>query len=300
MIQDWESARLGVMQVQRLTPNDKDFPQSLRRIAQPPKELFVRGNPKVLNNFALAVVGSRAVTPYGKNVTTQLITEVAWDGITIVSGLALGVDSLAHKAALDAKATTIAVLPGGIERTYPATHRQLADTIVERGGAVVSEHPGDMLPQKFHFIARNRLIAGLADAVLVTEASTRSGSLHTAQFALEDGKEVMAVPGSIFSPNSVGTHRLIASGAQLIQDSPEILNFFNNFSRLSRVSENIYQQTLLNLLASQPLETYELMGKSQLSRDIFWRALAELEYKEIVFEQDGKWTIKFAKSAQVP
>lgn len=287
------------MQIHHLTPRDPSYPQFLHHIAQPPKELFVRGNIKILNDFALAVVGSRAITPYGKNITEQLVTEVAWGGIVIVSGLALGVDSMAHKAALAAKGKTIAVLPCGIERIYPASHRQLADDIIERGGAVISEYAGDMQPHKSHFIARNRLIAGIADAVLVTEASTRSGSLHTAQFALEDGKEVMAIPGSIFSPNSVGTHRLIASGAQLIQDSQEILNFFNNSSRLSGGSENIHQQTLLNLLATQPMETYELIGKSQMNRDAFWRALAELEYKDILVEQNGKWTFKFAKAQKL-
>jgi DNA processing protein len=151
---------------------------------------------------------------------------VAWASIPIVSGLALGVDSVAHQATLDAGGKTIAVLPGGIESIYPATHRRLAETIVRQGGALVSEYPGQLRPHKYHFIARNRIIAGLSHAVLITEAAEKSGSLHTAQFALDQGKEVLAVPGSIFSNNSVGTHNLINQGAQLVQDAEQILNLF--------------------------------------------------------------------------
>jgi DNA processing protein len=241
------------MKIQNLTSQDSEFPKSLRHIAQPPQELFVRGDARLLNDFCLAVVGSRAVTPYGRSVTNQLVTEVAWEGITVISGLALGVDSVAHQAALNAEGKTIAVLPSGIERIYPASHRQLADDIIKQGGAVISEYPGDMPPHKYHFIARNRIIAGLADAVLVTEASTKSGSLHTAQFALDDGKEVMATPGSIFNPHSVGCHRLIAAGALLVQDAQTIINLINKFSRLSVVAQNRHHKTLAKLAKGQTI-----------------------------------------------
>lgn len=214
------------MEVYELTSGRADFPAQLYPLHQHVYKLYVMGAAKLLNQKMLAVVGSRAVTPYGREVTTRLVAEAVWAGIPIVSGLALGVDSVAHRAVLEAGGTTIAVLPGGINKIYPAAHQKLAKEIIEKGGAVVSEYPGEMTPHKYHFIARNRIIAGLAHATLITEAAEKSGSLHTAQFALDQGKEVLAVPGSIFSPNSVGTHNLITQGAQLIQNAEQILNLF--------------------------------------------------------------------------
>ncbi len=214
------------MEIHELTPGDKYYPKQLFTLVQPAYKLYVIGNTQILNYKSLAVVGSRAVTPYGREVTTRMVAEAAWSSIPIISGLALGVDSVAHRAALDAGGITIAILPGGIERVYPASHQKLAEEIVRQGGALVSEHPGRMRPHKYHFIARNRIIAGMAHAVLITEAAEKSGSLHTAEFALDQGKEVLAVPGNIFSPNSVGTHNLISQGAQLVQNSEEVLNLF--------------------------------------------------------------------------
>jgi DNA processing protein len=212
--------------IHEIVPGDKYYPAQLYGLPQPVYKLYVIGNLQILKHRSLGVVGSRAVTNYGREVTMQLITEVVWSSIPIVSGLALGVDSIAHKVALRAGGPTIAVLPGGIENIYPASHKKLAEEIVRQGGALISEYPGKLRPHKYHFIARNRIIAGLSHAVLITEAAEKSGSLHTAQFALEQGKDVLAVPGSIFNPNSVGAHNLLKQGAQLVQTSEEILNLF--------------------------------------------------------------------------
>ena len=214
------------MEIHELKPGDKYYPSQLFTLPQPAYKLYVIGNLDILRHKSLAVVGSRAAMPYGKEVTTTLVAEAVWSSIPIVSGLALGVDSIAHRATLAAGGHTIAVLPGGIERIYPASHQSLAEEIVRKGGTLVSEHPGTMRPHKYHFIARNRIIAGLAHAVLITEAAEKSGSLHTAQFALDQGKDVLAVPGSIFSNNSVGVHNLISQGAQLVQNAEQILNLF--------------------------------------------------------------------------
>lgn len=214
------------MEIHELVPGEKYYPSQLFTIPQPAYKLYAIGNLEILKFKSLAVVGSRAVTSYGRQVTTQLVTEAAWSSIPIVSGLALGVDSVAHRAALDAGGRTIAVLPGGIERIYPASHQRLAEQIVRQGGTLISEHPGKLKPHPYHFIARNRIIAGLAHATLITEAAKKSGSLHTAQFALEQGKEVLAVPGSIFSTFSVGTHGLISQGAQITTNIEQILNLF--------------------------------------------------------------------------
>lgn len=214
------------MEIQEVVPGQRHYPAQLYALPQPAYKLYVIGNLALLKQKSLAVVGSRAVTPYGREVTNRFVAEAVWSNIPIVSGLALGVDSIAHRAALDAGGSTIAVLPGGINKIYPASHQKLAKEIVEKGGTLISEYPGEMTPHKYHFIARNRIIAGLAHATLITEAAEKSGSLHTAQFALEQGKEVLAVPGSIFSPTSVGTHNLIEQGAQLTRSSEQILNLF--------------------------------------------------------------------------
>ena len=214
------------MEIHELKPDDKYYPKQLFTLHQPAHKLYVIGNLQILNHKSLAVVGSRAVSPYGREVTNTLVTEAVWSSIPIVSGLALGVDSVAHRAALNAGGFTIAVLPGGIERIYPASHKKLAEDIIRNGGAIISEYAGTMRPHAYHFIARNRIIAGLAHAVLITEAAEKSGSLHTAQFALEQGKEVLAVPGSIFSLTSIGSHSLITQGAQLVQNAAQVLNLF--------------------------------------------------------------------------
>ncbi len=199
------------------------FPKPLTKIHNPPKELFVESRhwEELLEKPLLAVVGSRRLSTYGRTVTDTLVRSVAARGVVIVSGLALGIDSVAHKAAIDAGGQTIVVLPSGLENIYPASHADLAKRIIEQNGALIAEYPPKTTAAfKGNFIARNRLIAGLAQATLITEAAERSGSLHTANFALEQGHEVLAVPGSITNPNSAGCNNLIKTGARPVT-SPE-------------------------------------------------------------------------------
>jgi DNA processing protein len=195
----------------RITPNNKLFPPQLREIAGPPKELFISGNftEDTWQQPIVGIVGSRKVTSYGQAVTAKFAKELAARGVIIVSGLALGVDSIAHKAALVAGGTTIAVLPSGLDTVYPNSHYGLAREIVAKKGLLMSEYTPKSRAFKSSFIARNRLVSGLASALLITEASERSGSLHTANFALEQGKEVLAVPGPITSDTSAGCNNLI-------------------------------------------------------------------------------------------
>lgn len=271
------------MQILRLTPLNKTFPAGLRAIAQPPASIYVKGATELLQGSSLAVVGSRLASPYGKQATKQLITEVALAGVTVVSGLAFGIDSLAHQAALDSGGKTVAVLPCGIETVYPASHQRLAEQIIRQGGALVSEYPGKMRPQKQHFIARNRLIAGLATATLIIEAAHNSGSLHTAQFALEEGKEVLAVPGSIFSNTSVGTHNLIKDGAKLVQDSQDILELFGPSAR------NPVEATILGLLKQGVKTEGELQKLTGLTTQQLSHHLTLLEITGLATKQAGGW-----------
>lgn len=202
---------------------DPDYPDPLRDLYDPPGGLFVLGDLPPCGSQALAVVGSRKPTVYGRNATEKLLHELAAAGLTVVSGLARGIDTIAHETTLKAEGRTLAVLGSGLLQIYPKENLRLAHRIAERHGAVISEfHP--MTPGKpAHFPIRNRIISGLSQATLVIEAGEKSGSLITADQALEQGRDVYALPGPIFSPSSVGTNRLIQQGAKLVQTAQDIL-----------------------------------------------------------------------------
>lgn len=206
--------------------SDPAYPPLLAEIAQPPEQLFVRGSLEALAGPCLAVVGTRTPSSYGKQVTPALVASLARAGITIVSGLAIGIDTLAHEAALDAGGQTVAVLGSGVDEPtlYPPQNRMLARRIVEQGGAIVSEFPEGTEPKPFHFPQRNRVIAGLSKGVLVIEAREKSGALITANFALEENRDVFAVPGPITVATSTGPNRLIAAGAQAVVHADAILD----------------------------------------------------------------------------
>lgn len=205
--------------------NDSDYPEALRQIPTPPKTIYYTGAAPNdwLAKPRVAVVGSRKVSPYGQQVTQKLVTELAEHGIVIISGLALGVDALAHQAALKAGAITVAVLPTDLSRIYPASHANLARQIVDRGGTLISEYDKGSDTFRTNFVARNRIVSGLADILLITEAAAASGTMHTAAFALEQGKTVMAVPGNITSENCQGTNNLIKSGAVPVTEASDVL-----------------------------------------------------------------------------
>ena len=201
---------------------DTGYPVNLREIQAPPERLYVRGALAEDDALAIAIVGSRAATPYGLAVAERLGADLAARGVTVVSGLARGIDSAAHRGALRAGGRTIAVLGSGVDVIYPPENRLLAGEI-EAQGALVSQFEPGTRPLAGHFPARNRVIAGLSLGVVVVEAASRSGSLITAGLAGEMGREVMAVPGPLTSPQSVGAHRLIQDGAALIQDWEDVV-----------------------------------------------------------------------------
>jgi DNA processing protein len=205
-----------------LLPEDLLFPAALRSIPDPPAVLYVAGDPVRLTRSCIAVVGARRCSRAGASHARQFASELAAAGCTVVSGLALGIDAAAHAGALP-HGRTIAVLGSGLLALYPAAHRRLAEEIVAAGGALVSEYAPRQSARPYQFPERNRLISGLAHGVLVVEAGERSGSLITARLALEQGREVMAVPGPIASPASRGCHRLLREGAALVESSGDIL-----------------------------------------------------------------------------
>lgn len=199
--------------IKEITIESEKYPELLKQIYDPPKCLYVIGNVDILNNPSIAIVGCREATEYGKKAATYFSYNLAKQNINIVSGLAKGIDSFSHIGALQAYGKTIAVIGSGLDIIYPKENEQLAKRIIEQGGAIISEYPLGTRPEKEHFPARNRIISGMSQGVLVVEAKEKSGSLITAEFAMEQGKEVYAVPGNINSLNSVGTNNLIKDGA---------------------------------------------------------------------------------------
>lgn len=258
-----------------------EFPEKLFHIVPAPKQLYVLGNLEPLSQkTVLSVVGSRAVTPYGRQVTTQLVGDIAKHGIAIVSGLALGIDGLAHQAALDVGGYTVAVLACGLDRFYPSAHHNLAKQILASGGALISEYPEGTEPFQINFIQRNRIVSGLSDGVLIIEASERSGTLHTANFALEQGKTVMAVPGNITSSTSKGTNNLIKTGAAPITSSNDILNALQinqQTTAFNVIAANAQEAAILDLLQTGTSDVNELQAGSSLSAEVFNQTLTMLE-----------------------
>jgi len=229
----------------------------------------------------IAIVGSRKVSTYGQTVTRQLAQELAARGVVIVSGLAIGVDALAHRAALDVGGLTMAVLPGTVEQIYPRHHTNLANDILQGGGALVSEYPPDMPALRHHFVARNRIVAGLADALLITEAAENSGTMHTARFALGQGMDVLVVPGNITSPTSKGTNNLIKSGATPVTEIADILYVLGlqEHESLQTITKggNPHEQQLITLIGQGVQDAGQLLETSQLSVEQFNHHLTMLE-----------------------
>lgn len=268
----------------------------LGQLPQPVKELHTRGDTflELLKKPRLAIVGSRRASSYGQQVTAKLARDLAGQGVVIVSGLALGVDSIAHWGALEAGGATIAVLPGSLERVYPASHSGLARQITEQGGALVTEYDSTYgPPQKHQFIARNRIIAALSQAVLITEAAQKSGSLHTAQFALEQGQDVLVVPGNITSPTSAGTNHLLKQGAIPITEAQDILDHLGvtATSQPTYRAENSAQATILSLLKANIRTPAELLLRSKLEVGEFNETLTMLEINGAITNQNGTWVL---------
>ena len=211
-----------------------------------PTELFIAGTLPSERIPSIAIVGSRKPTPYGETQTYQLAYALAQRGVVIISGLAYGIDAIAHQAALDAGGITIAVVPQGLHRIYPTAHQRLAEQIIAQGGAIISEYPEGTEPHRYHFLARNRLVSGLADGLLVTEATHKSGTSSTVAHATSQNKDLFALPGPVTSLLSVGPNRLLQTGAHVVITADDIINVI--------APQLAHKQTQLPL-GDTPLET---------------------------------------------
>lgn len=269
-----------------ITLADDTYPSLLRQIAEAPAVLYVRGTLEAADTQALSIVGTRKATAYGREAAHELARQLAHSGITIISGLAHGVDSAAHAGALAGGGRTLAVLGCGIDRVYPSDNRALAENIVQHG-ALISEFPVGAPPDGRNFPRRNRIISGMALGVLVVEAPENSGALITAAVAAEQGREVFAVPGNIFNPSSRGSNRLIQDGAKLVMDADDILIELNVALRnvqLQAAAEQIapangIETHLLEHLSADPLHVDELARLTGLPIAVVTSTLVILELK---------------------
>lgn len=266
--------------------DDADYPKLLKEIYDPPFCLFVKGKLKN-DGYNLAVVGTRKFSNYGKQITEEIVEPLASQGITIVSGLAYGIDGIAHKATLEVGGTTIAVLGSGINRAhiFPKEHARLAEEIVEKGGAVISEYPPGTIPTRYTFPRRNRIVAGMSLGTLVIEAPEESGALITAQCALDNGRDVFAVPQNINSENSVGPNNLIKNGAKLITNYQEILEALNlqeikNFiDNKQIIPDSPIEEKILNCLSKEPQHVDLIIKETKLDSPTVNSNLTLMEMK---------------------
>lgn len=269
-----------------INTNHKHFPSQLLQIKYPPKHLYVVGGN--LNNMKpkIAIIGSRKPSLYGQKVVKDIASKLARAGFIIVSGLAHGIDCLAQKAAVEAGGTTWAVLAGGLDKIYPSTNLSLAKKIVSSGGALISEYPEGMPSMKQNFIARNRLVSGLSDGVLVIEAASKSGTQITANFALEQNKIVMAVPGEIYNENSGGTNNLLKVGAAVVTSVEDILNALNLKLKVVEpkkvVGDNDAQNKIIAALNKGLTDSEDILEEAELGLSEYTMNLTMLEIKGII------------------
>lgn len=274
--------------------DDSRYPEPLRQMADAPVVLYMRGDYQPDDRFALAIVGSRRLSEYGEGVTLRIANELSRAGFTIISGMARGIDTLAHRSTLAAGGRTIAVFGSGPDICYPAENRGLMQKIIS-SGCVLSEFAPGTEPRKEHFPRRNRLISGLSLGVLVIEATAKSGALITAQYALEQNKEVFAVPGRITSKNSEGTNRLIKQGARIVLDTEDIIEelapMLKGFiTRRDDVKQAISKEEsrLCDMLTREPKHIDSLARETGMPSHEILNTLLSLELKGIARQSQGK------------
>jgi len=287
-----------------ITIQDESYPSNLKAIYDPPQVLYVKGDLLPADSMAVSIVGTRSASSYGKMVAEQLSGHLAARGITVVSGMAYGIDTAAHRGCLNAGGRTIAVLGNGLSVVYPAGNIKLMEEIVQ-SGAIISEFPMGMRPLRNNFPRRNRVISGLSLGTLVAEAPKRSGALITADFALEQGREVFAVPGQIFSEMSGGTHDLIKQGAKLVESVEDIIEELPSYA-LQPVTEEdfkVEEERMEIQFSADEKAVWKVIGSSQIHIDDISRraglpaykvsaALVMLELKGLAQQSAGKMFMK--------
>jgi DNA processing protein len=268
--------------------NELDYPESLKNIYNPPIGIFIKGNLPNFNN-SIAIIGARKASDYGKTAAYKLAYELASHGIVVVSGMARGIDSCSHRGAIDGGGITVAVMGSGFKNIYPKENTNFVGEIIKKG-CVVTEYMPDMMPLACNFPARNRIISGLARYLLVIEAGEKSGTLITVSCALEQGKDVFAVPGNIFSYGSYGTNKLIQDGAKPITCVKDILEEFNlDYEKKSIKTLDEYEYTILSLLKIGGMKIEQILENSNLNSEIVLTTLSKLECRGIIKRVYGNY-----------
>jgi DNA processing protein len=289
---DEEMRKIEKADYKVVTWADEEYPERLREIGAPPPVLYVWGNLEARDRWAAAIVGTRKPTPYGRTVGQDLAGALAVNGVTVVSGMARGIDGICHRAALDAGGRTLAVLGSGLDEIYPPEHRKLAERISQKG-AVLSDYPLGTRPEGRNFPPRNRIIAGLSLAVVIVEAGQGSGALITADYAAEQGRDLYAVPGSLYSRASRGAHHLLQSGARLLTSVDDLLEGLNlelaarNEQAEMSLPEDAKERTVYKVLTKEPAHVDDIQVRCGLSSPEVAAVLALLELKGKVKQVGG-------------
>lgn len=297
----WE--RVHSLGIQVLTWEDEAYPRRLKEIDQPPPVLYLRDNLQPEDEWAVAIVGTRGITAYGRQVTAEITSVLARRGVTVISGLARGIDAEAHKAALNAGGRTLAVLGSGVDQIYPPEHRQLANQIIA-SGALMSDYAPGTPPDGVNFPPRNRIISGLSMAVIVIEAGERSGALITAEFAADQGREVFAVPGNINAPKSVGCNRLIHQGARPLLTPEDVLESLDLASfqqqRVARavLPKDEVEARLLSVLTREPMHVDDIRARVDMPIEKVSATLALMELKGMVRQLGGMNFVAIREEAE--
>lgn len=288
--------RCADQNIQIVTYASESYPDKLRDIDTPPLALYARGDVGLLKSKGIGIVGTRRITKYGTDVTTMFSTALSKAGLTIVSGLSYGVDAVAHTACLNAKGKTIAVLGSGLNVIYPDANKPLADRIVQNGGLVISEYKPNEKSKVYYFPIRNRIIAALSDGVLIPEATLKSGSMHTKNYALEYGKDLFVVPGRITDIYSVGCNSVIKSlqGAMVLSpdDILETYHMKGDAIANNMVQLSIDEEMILSILGTDELHYEEILEKSGLEARVLNTMLVRLELKKIITKLPGNYYSK--------
>jgi DNA processing protein len=296
-----ELERVRTAGFEALTWLDEGYPDRLREIAQPPPVLYIDGTIEAADRWAVAVVGTRKPSAYGISAARDLGRVLSESGVVVISGLARGIDGLAHQAALEAGGRTVAVLGSGLDQIYPPEHRGLASRI-RASGAIVTDYPLGTKPDAANFPPRNRIISGLAAAVVVVEAGEGSGALITADFGAEQGREVFAVPGSIYSRTSRGCHRLIENGARPLTAFSDVLEAINMEAAVladhppARLPENETERSVIGCLSAEPIHVDELHVRSGLPVATLTATLALLELKGLARQVGGMHYVRLRET----
>lgn len=276
-----------------ITIKHNDYPKNLLDINDPPYCLFYKGNIDLLKGNLVSVIGARKCSSYGAEVAKRISKEISENNITVVSGLAAGIDSISQKNAIDYKGKTIGVLGCGIDVIYPKSNKNLYLEIINKGGLIISEYIPKTPPLAFNFPRRNRIISGISEKLIVVEASDKSGSLITVNFALESGKDIMAIPGPVINGNSSGCNKLIRDGAKPFTEIEDLYDFLNiDIKAKEKLAKNSYKELLIREINSEPKHLDDIIKSVNVDRRVLFELLFEMQNRNEIICLPGNYYAK--------